>query len=157
MTYFEKNMISSKWNCTLEYFKYLFVRRTIHVKFKANIKKSSLYDSMKQKRKNKYDPKIETVKYLVLFDQNDQNKSWLIFNTASKVCKFPGLVSIHLIFNAILLKLQITTVRELLVYWWRRYKAAKKCCYRFQPYSMAGLSPPTAQFENVRANLQRNS
>ena len=30
---------------------------------------------MKQKQKNKYDPKIETVKYLVLFDQRDQNKS----------------------------------------------------------------------------------
>ena len=30
---------------------------------------------MRQKRKNKYDPKIATVKYLVLFDQKDQSKS----------------------------------------------------------------------------------
>ena len=40
-----------------------------------------------EKLKNKYDPKIETVKYLELIGQN---KIWLIFNTASKVCKFPG-------------------------------------------------------------------
>ena len=39
------------------------------------------------------------------------------FNTASKVCKFPGLLSCHSIFIAILLKLQITTVHTL------------KCCY----------------------------
>ena len=37
---------------------------------------------MKGKQKNKYDAKIETVKYLQLIDQN---KIWLIFNTASKV------------------------------------------------------------------------
>ena len=30
---------------------------------------------MKQKRKNKYDSKIDTVKYLLPFDQKDQNKS----------------------------------------------------------------------------------
>ena len=40
-----------------------------------------------KKTENKYDPKIETVKYLELIDQN---KIWLIFNTAFKVCKFPG-------------------------------------------------------------------
>ena len=40
---------------------------------------------MKQTRENTYDPKIEVVKYLVLFDQEDQNKSWPTFNTASKV------------------------------------------------------------------------
>ena len=73
----------------MEYFKFLFVRGTIHGIFKANIIESSSYDIMKQKRKNTYDPKIETVKYLVLFYQKDQNKSWLNFNTASKVCKFP--------------------------------------------------------------------
>ena len=43
-----------------------------------------------KKTKNKYDPKIETVKYLELIDKN---KIWLIFNTASKVCKFPGRAS----------------------------------------------------------------
>ena len=72
---------------------------------------------MEQKRKNMYDPKIETVKYLVLSDQKDQNKSWLIFNTASKVYEFPGLVSNHSIFNAILLKLQITSVQTLNCYY----------------------------------------
>ena len=30
---------------------------------------------MRRKRKDKYDPKISTVKYLVLFDQKDQSKS----------------------------------------------------------------------------------
>ena len=48
---------------------------------------------MKQKRKNKYGPKIETVKCLVILYQKDQNKSWLIFNTASKFCTFTSLVS----------------------------------------------------------------
>ena len=69
------------------------------------------------KNKEDYDPKIEMVKYLGLFDQKDQNKSWLIFNTASKMCKFPGLVSSYSVSNEILLKLRITTVQTL------------KCCY----------------------------
>ena len=43
--------------------------------------------------KNKYDPKIETVRSLALFNQKDQNKSRQILNTTSKVCKFTGLVS----------------------------------------------------------------
>ena len=68
---------------------------------------------MKQKQKNTYDPKIETVKCLVLFDQKDQNKGQLNFNTASKVCKFTGIVPSHSIFNVILLKLQITEVHTL--------------------------------------------
>ena len=68
---------------------------------------------MKQQQKNKYDPKIETVKYLVLFDQKDQNKSWLIFNTDSKMCKFSGLVYRHSIFYAILFKLHITIFQTL--------------------------------------------
>ena len=42
---------------------------------------------MKPPQKNKYDPKTETVKYLELIDQN---KFRLIFNTASKVCRFTG-------------------------------------------------------------------
>ena len=50
---------------------------------------------MRQKQKNTYYPKIEMVKYLLLFDQKDQNKSWLNFNTASKVWKLPGPVSSH--------------------------------------------------------------
>ena len=54
---------------------------------------------MKQKRKNKFDPKIEMVKYLFLFDQKDQNNNWLNFNTASKICKFPGLVYNRSILN----------------------------------------------------------
>ena len=37
----------------------------------------------KTKIKNRYDPKFETVKYLAPLDQKEQNKSWLIFNTAS--------------------------------------------------------------------------
>ena len=41
-----------------------------------------------------YDPKIKTVKYLVLFDQKDQN-NLPVFNTASKVCKISGLASSH--------------------------------------------------------------
>ena len=50
---------------------------------------------MKQKRKRKYDPKTEMIKHLALLEQKDQNKSRLYFNTASKVCKFSGPVSIH--------------------------------------------------------------
>ena len=73
---------------------------------------------MKQKRKIRYDPKIETVGYLARFDQKDQNKSWLVFNTAWKVCSFPGLVASHSIFNAIFPKIHITTVQTL------------NCCYR---------------------------
>ena len=45
-----------------------------------------------KKQKNKYDPIIETVKYLEVIDQN---KIWLIFNNASKVCKFTGHESSH--------------------------------------------------------------
>ena len=41
---------------------------------------------MKQKQKYKYDPKIKTVKYLVLFDQNDQNKSCPIL-TLPQMCE----------------------------------------------------------------------
>ena len=37
-----------------------------------------------KKQENKYDPKIETVKYLEIIDQN---RIWLILNTASKVWK----------------------------------------------------------------------
>ena len=40
-----------------------------------------------EKTKNEYDPKIKTVKYLKSIDQNE---FWLIFNTASKVCRLPG-------------------------------------------------------------------
>ena len=72
---------------------------------------------MKQKQKNMYDPKIKTVKYLVLFDQKDQNKSILNFRNASKVGKCTRLGSIHSIFNASLLKLYITTAHTL------------NCCY----------------------------
>ena len=72
---------------------------------------------MKQKRKNKYDPKIKTVKYLVIFYQKNQTKSWPVFNTASKVYIFPVLVSGYSIFNAILLKLNTQTVQTL------------NCCY----------------------------
>ena len=57
------------------------------------------------------------MKYLVLFDQRDQNESWLNFNTDSKVCKIHGLVSSHSIYDAIFLKLQISTVNTL------------NCCY----------------------------
>ena len=49
-----------------------------------------------KKMKNKYDPKIEMVKYLELIDQN---KIWLLLNTASKVYTFPRHVSSHSIFN----------------------------------------------------------
>ena len=47
------------------------------------------------KNEKKHDPKIETVKYLVLFNQKDQNESWIIFKTALKLCKFPDIVSSH--------------------------------------------------------------
>ena len=49
-----------------------------------------------EKWKNKYYPKIKTVKYLELIDQD---KFWIIFNTASKIWKFPGLESSHSIFT----------------------------------------------------------
>ena len=49
-----------------------------------------------KKCKNKYHPKIETVKNLELMDQN---KNWLIFTTDSKVCKCPELASGQSIFN----------------------------------------------------------
>ena len=42
---------------------------------------------MKKKQKNKYDPKIETVKYLELIEQN---QIWPILTLPQKVCKFPG-------------------------------------------------------------------
>ena len=58
--------------------------------------------------KNKYDPKIETVRSLALFNQKDQIKSWLIFNTTSKVCKFTGHASSHSIFNTLFTKFQIS-------------------------------------------------
>ena len=51
---------------------------------------------MKRKQKNKYDPKLKTVKHLELIDQN---KTRLILNIASKVCKFPGHASSHSILN----------------------------------------------------------
>ena len=44
------------------------------------------------KNRKKYDPKIETVKYLELIDQN---RIWLIFNADSKLYKFPGHISSH--------------------------------------------------------------
>ena len=37
-------------------------------------------------KKNKYDPKIKTVRYVELIDQN---KIWLILNSALKMCKLP--------------------------------------------------------------------
>ena len=49
------------------------------------------------------------VKYLELIDQN---KIRLILNTASKVCKFPGLVSSHS-FLTFLPKFQISKVQAL--------------------------------------------
>ena len=47
------------------------------------------------------------VKYLELIDQN---KIRLIFNTASKMCKFTGLESSHSIFDIFLLKFKIYKV-----------------------------------------------
>ena len=38
------------------------------------------------KQENEYDPKLEMVKYL---EPIDQNKIWLLLNTASEACKFP--------------------------------------------------------------------
>ena len=49
-----------------------------------------------KKNENKYDPKIETVKYL---ESIDQNNIWLILNIASKVCKFTGHTPSHSSFN----------------------------------------------------------
>ena len=49
-----------------------------------------------KKMKNEYDTKIKTVEYLELIDQN---KIWLILNTASKVCKFHGHASSHSMSN----------------------------------------------------------
>ena len=48
------------------------------------------------KQKNVDDPKIETVKYLELINQN---KIGLIFGTASKLCKFCGHASGHSTFK----------------------------------------------------------
>ena len=39
---------------------------------------------MKQKQKNTYDPKMETVKYLVLFDQRDQKRVEYILTLVQK-------------------------------------------------------------------------
>ena len=63
-----------------------------------------------KKQKNKCDPKIETVKYLEIIDQN---KTWLILNTASKVFKFPGHASNHSTFNIFFTKFQIFKVQKL--------------------------------------------
>ena len=57
-----------------------------------------MYDIFK-KTENKYDPKVEVVKYLEVIDQN---KIWLTFNTASKVCKFPEHAPCRSIFNTFL-------------------------------------------------------
>ena len=77
------------------------------------ILKIKLVQYYETKTKNMYGSRIEMAKYLLLFYQNHQNKSWLNFNTASKVCKFSGLVSTHSVFDAILLKLQLTPVLTL--------------------------------------------
>ena len=57
-----------------------------------------------------YDPKIKSAKYLELIDQN---KIWLIFNSASKVQKLPGHPFIHSIFNTLFAKFQISKVQTL--------------------------------------------
>ena len=49
-----------------------------------------------EKIENKYDPKIETVWYLELIYQHS---IWIIFNTASKVCKFTVHASSHSIYT----------------------------------------------------------
>ena len=51
-----------------------------------------------KKRKNKYDPKTETVKSLELIDQSKILNDFL--NAASKVYKISGHASSHLIFSA---------------------------------------------------------
>ena len=89
-----------------------FCERNNICKFSSKYLKIKLVRYYETKTKKKYDPKIETFKYLVLFDQRDQNKSWLVFNNDSKVCKFPGLVSSHSIFIAIFLKLHKTKVQK---------------------------------------------
>ena len=51
-----------------------------------------------KKQKERYDPKIETVKYLELICQN---KIRVILNTTSKVWKFPGHASSHSTFKSL--------------------------------------------------------
>ena len=56
----------------------------------------------------------------------DQNKIWLVYNTDSKVFKFPGLVSSNSIFNIVLLKFHISKVQTLN---FRYMKFQKNCFY----------------------------
>ena len=53
-----------------------------------------------KKMKKYYNPKIETVKYLELIDQN---KNCLFLKTASNCAKFPEHASSHSIFNTFFL------------------------------------------------------
>ena len=77
-----------------------------------------------EKRQGKeYDPKIKTVKYLEIMDKNI---IWLIFNTASKVWKFPGHASSHSFFIDFFTKFQISTVQTLNI---RNLKFEKNCPY----------------------------
>ena len=49
-----------------------------------------------KKQKSNYDPNIESVKYIELIDQD---KIWLVLNTALKVCKFSLHTYSHSILN----------------------------------------------------------
>ena len=60
------------------------------------------------KKMKKHDPKIKTVKYLELINQN---KIWLVFNIALKVCKFPEHASSHSIINTFPRKFHISKVQ----------------------------------------------
>ena len=47
----------------------------------------------------KYDPKIKTVKYLVLFDHRDQNKIWLILTLPQKGA---NLLALYLVIKSLM-------------------------------------------------------
>ena len=94
---------------------------------------------------DKYNPEINKVKYLELIGQD---KTWLLFNTASKVCKSPGHASIHPYYN-FLLKFQISKVHTLN---FRNMKFEPNCFYiggvdTYPVQSVAILFNPTVHFE----------
>ena len=66
------------------------------------IYKNNIVRYYEKNGKNKYDPKIEAVKYLELIGQN---KIWLIFNTASKVWNF---LDMHLVIQLLMIFRQIS-------------------------------------------------
>ena len=118
-------------------------------KFLTKHAKIKLVRYYEKRKENKYDPKIETVKYLELIEQN---KMWLIFNTASKMCKFPGHASNHSFFITFFTKFQIFKVRTINI---RNLKFENNCSYIGEVYTYPMQS--VAILLSLKVNLRIGS